>query len=45
MKIFGFEIRRYVSREEHIANCQRIYRENRGKSFYEWEPLEKDNVP
>lgn len=41
MKIFGFEIRRYVSREEQIANCKRIYREYRGKSFYEWEPLEK----
>lgn len=41
MKIFGYEIRKYVSREEQIALCKHIYRENRGKSFYEWLPQEK----
>ena len=41
MKIFGYEIRKYMSHEEQIALCKRIYRENRGKSYYEWLPQEK----
>ena len=36
MKLFGYEIKKYVSKEEQVDDCERFYEQYKNKVFYEW---------
>lgn len=36
MKIFGYEIKKFVSKAEQIADCKKAYENYKRHIFYEW---------
>lgn len=36
MKIFGYEIKKFVSKAEEIDNCKKAYENYKRHTFYEW---------